>query len=186
MKFFIGHRRAAQEIEVIQIQPERAVGLEVEQFAADGVGVFRFAVGREAHEFVFAGIDAEAAVVRERGIEQPQRMRKTQLLQDLNFATAPAADGGGRPLPYAVNRQDRRLVKRRRIKCARGVRLVMCGKKDLAIGPQPGHFRADRLAQIQLFAEPVGQARSERCANRRARPPDTFPSRRANFKTGLS
>ena len=43
--------------------------------------VFRLAVGREPHHLVLAGIDLEAGVVGEGGIEQPERMREVDLLE---------------------------------------------------------------------------------------------------------
>jgi len=67
------------------------------------------------------------------------------------------ADGRGGPFADAVNRQNRRLVKRRRIKRAGRVGLVVFGKKDRAIGTQSGQFTANGFAQIQFLAEPVGQ-----------------------------
>src|ERR1035437_8949160 len=69
------------------------------------------------------GINAEAAVVRERGIDQSERVRKAQLLQHFDFTSAPVTDGCGRPFADAVNRENRRLIIRRRIKRAGCVRL---------------------------------------------------------------
>ena len=43
---------------------------------------------------------------------------------------APAADRRRRPLADAVDGEDRRLVERRRIERARGVRQVVLGKED--------------------------------------------------------
>ena len=72
VELVIGHGGAAQKIEEVKIQPKRAVRLDFYQFPADRIGKFRFAVWRQAHEFVFTGVDAEAAIVRERGIKQPE------------------------------------------------------------------------------------------------------------------
>jgi hypothetical protein len=102
VKLFIRHRRAAQKIEIIQIQPERVVRLEIEQFVADGVGEFRFTIRREAHELVFAGIDAEAAVVSERQINEPKRMREAQLFLHLDFVARAVTDGRGRPFSHTA------------------------------------------------------------------------------------
>ena len=162
MKLFIRHRRAAQKIEVVQVQPERAVGLHVKECIADDVGELRFTVRRETHEFVFARVDAEAAVVRERGIDQTERMREAQLLEHLDFTSATGPDGRGGPLAHAVNRQDRRLVERRWIKRTGRVRLVMFGKKNFTVSTQPRQLGTDGFAQIQFLAKPVGQDRGKR------------------------
>ena len=80
-----GHRQAVQEIEVAQVEAQRAVGFEVEQFFAHRVRKARRAAGREAHEFVFAAVHAEAAERRDRRVEQPERMRKRERLEQLDF-----------------------------------------------------------------------------------------------------
>ena len=95
-------------------------------------------------------------------IDQAERIREAQLLQYFDFAPATVADGGGRPFADAVNRENCRLVKRRRIKRAGRVRLVMFREKNLAIRPKSRQFRANRLAQIQFLAEPVRQHRRKR------------------------
>ena len=71
----VGHRQAGEIVEVLLVQPERAVFLQVDQLVVDQVDVLRLAVRREAHDLVFAGIDLEARVVRERGIQQTRASR---------------------------------------------------------------------------------------------------------------
>ena len=46
-------------------------------------------VGRQPHDLVLAGIDPEAGIIGEGGIEKPQGMRKTYLLLDLNLLPRP-------------------------------------------------------------------------------------------------
>ena len=58
----------------------------------DGVGVDRFAVRGEAHEFVFAAVDPEPAEIRERGVEHPQRMGEVDLLDQFGFIIVTRAD----------------------------------------------------------------------------------------------
>ena len=91
IELVVGHAQAGAIVEIGLVQPERAVGLEVDQVVEDELGVFRLAVGRESHHLVFARIDLEAGVVGERRIEQPERMREVQLLAHLQMIAAPEA-----------------------------------------------------------------------------------------------
>ena len=68
-----GHGEAGRVVEVALVEPERAVVLQVDQMLEDQVGVLGLAVGREAHHLVFAGVDLEAGVVGEGGVEQAER-----------------------------------------------------------------------------------------------------------------
>ena len=124
------HRQALAVVEVLHVEPEAAVGLEVDQVLRDQVVVDGPAVGREAHQLVFAAVDLEAAVVGERGIEQPERVRKLQLLRQLDLVAAPDAQRRRAPLADAVERQDGRFVERAREKRARRVALVVIGEDE--------------------------------------------------------
>ena len=73
-----GHRQPLAVVEVIHVEPEAAVGLEVDQALEDQVLVDRPAVGGQAHQLVFAAVDLEAAVIGERRIEQAERVRETR------------------------------------------------------------------------------------------------------------
>ena len=66
------HRQPLAVVEVVHVQPHAAVGLEIDHALANDIGVYRFSVRRETHQFVFAAIHLEAAVVGERRIEQPE------------------------------------------------------------------------------------------------------------------
>ena len=72
----VGHRQALAVVEIVHVQPETAVGLEVDQVLRGSVPVDRPAVGRQAHQLVFAAVDLEAAVVSECRVKQPERVRK--------------------------------------------------------------------------------------------------------------
>ena len=61
----VRHGQAGAIVEIVEVEPERAVGLQVDQIVVDQLGVFRLAVGREAHHLVLAGIDLEAGVIGE-------------------------------------------------------------------------------------------------------------------------
>ena len=68
----VGHAEAAEEIKVIQVQPERPVRLHIHQLVVNRLHMPRLTIGREAHQLVFPRVDPEAAVGCERRVEQPQ------------------------------------------------------------------------------------------------------------------
>src|SRR5437763_5346450 len=72
VEFAIGHREARHEIEVAQVEPERAIVSQINQLRENEIAEGRFAVRCETHHFVFAGVDAKTEVVSERGIEQTE------------------------------------------------------------------------------------------------------------------
>ena len=168
VELLIRHHEAPQEREVIHVQPERPIRLHVDELLANRADETRLAVGGKTHELVFARVDAEAAVGREGRVKQPEGMREAQLAQHLNRIAAPGADGGCRPFADAIDREDRRLFERRRIKRARRMRQVMLGEKNRALAPQPRQFFANGFAQIQLLPQPRRQhARPGRQSARR-------------------
>ncbi len=117
----VGHGQADAVIEVVEVEPERTVGLQVDQLVEDHPGIARLAVGREPHQLVFARIDLEAGVIGERRVQQPERMGEMDLLDDLEPVVAPERERAGRPLSDAVQRQYRCRGVRRRKKGAGGV-----------------------------------------------------------------
>ena len=131
--FADGHRQPLAVVEVRHVHAERAVVLQVDQVLEDQVGVLRLAVGGQAHELVFAGVDLEAGVVGEGRVEQAERVREPELVRQLDPVAPADAEAGGRPLADAVEREDRRLLERRREERAGGVRLVVLGE-DEALG----------------------------------------------------
>ena len=73
-EFLRGHAQARAVVKVAQVQGEGAVGFEVDDVFEQGVGEAWPAVGCEAHELVFAGVDAEPAIRRKRRVKQPDRV----------------------------------------------------------------------------------------------------------------
>ncbi len=67
-----GHAQAGAVIEVLHVHAERAVGFQIQQSIVDDLRIARLAVGREAHQFVFAGINFEPGIVGKRRIKQSQ------------------------------------------------------------------------------------------------------------------
>ena len=104
MEFGGGHRQTLAIVEVRHVHPERSVFLDVDQRGFDLLRKLlcpfgtRISIRRQAHEFVFAGVDAEAKEVGKGGVQEPERMRKTQFLQDRDILALAMADGRGRPV----------------------------------------------------------------------------------------
>ena len=73
----IGHRQPLAVVEVLHVEPEAAVGLQVEELLQDQVVIDRPAIGGQAHQLVFAAVYLEATIIRECRIEQAQRVRET-------------------------------------------------------------------------------------------------------------
>jgi hypothetical protein len=137
--------------------------------AQDEIDVSRLAVWRESHELVLAAVDRESAVVRERRIEQPERVRKVQLVEQRDAIALPRADARRRPLAHAVECENRGLLERRWKKRAGRVRFVVFRKNEA-----PPVLPAQRVAQaareVQLLPDPDGQRLSKRAeATRRVR-----------------
>ena len=74
--------------------------------------VLRFAVRRESHHLVLTGVHSETGEVGEGRVEQPERMWKPQLVDDLELVTAANANRRRRPFANAIHRHDRRLLER--------------------------------------------------------------------------
>ena len=92
-------------------------------------------IGREPHELVFAAIDLETAIIREGGVQEPQRVREVKLAEDLDVLALSPPDRRRRPFSHAVEGEDRGFLEGRRIKSAGRVRKVMLGELS---GPCPG------------------------------------------------
>src|SRR5262249_55536424 len=112
MKPFARHAEARAEIEVIEVQPEGTVRLEVHHAVENHAGVLWLPIRREPDDLVLAGIDLEARVIRERGIEKAERVGKVNLSVHLQAVPRADADRGRRPLADTIHREDDRLFER--------------------------------------------------------------------------
>ena len=98
----VRHREAGEIVEVLLVKRERAVFPQVDELGEDHVDVLRLAVRREPHHLVLARIHLEAGVIRERGVQEAQRVGPMELLQDLDVAPAAHPVRRGCPLPYPI------------------------------------------------------------------------------------
>ena len=98
-----GHAQAGRVLEEAHVEPERAVGLDVDEVAADQLRVARLAIGREAHHLVLARVHPEAGVRGEGRIEQARASAES---------AAPSVARGARPIrprprPWPTRRRRR-------------------------------------------------------------------------------
>ena len=107
-----GHGQAGAIVEILQIEPEGAVGLDIDQVVANQRCKTRLAVGRETHQFVFAAVDLESRVVGECGIEQAQGVGETYFALQFKLVAASDRERGGCPFAHSVERQHGRFMER--------------------------------------------------------------------------
>ena len=158
----IGHAQSGAVVEVVHVETERAVVLHVDEMVADLLHEPRLAIGREAHHLVLAGVDLEAGVVRERGIQQAQRVREVDLANDLEICAVADRERSRRPLADAIHGQHGGALERRRIERARRMTQVVLGEEQPCI---PVDAVAERRLQClrkdvlleQLVLHPHGQ-----------------------------
>src|SRR4051794_11179318 len=96
----------------------------------DLIGILRFTVRGEAHEFVLCRVDLESGEVSERAIEEAEGVRESERLKDLDFVGLAVANARSVPFPHSVHCQDSRVVEGRREECTCRVRLVMGREND--------------------------------------------------------
>src|SRR5205823_1035870 len=97
--------------EVRQVELEPAARLEVDQ-GFDLTHVTRFAVRREAHDLEFVAVVREAEILREREIQQPERVRKVHALADMEAGALDLSPRRADEIAEAVNRAHGRIVER--------------------------------------------------------------------------
>src|SRR5690606_19670053 len=96
-KALVGEAVADDEVEAVEVEAKRAVVLEPQQVLADGVGKARRAIRCQAHQLVFARVDTKPTKMRERAVEQAQRVREANRRERPNLGAATVGDRGGLP-----------------------------------------------------------------------------------------
>ena len=172
-KAFVGHGEAGAIIEIGEIEAERAVRLQIDQVVEDELCVFRLAIGREPHHLVFAGVDLEAGVIGRGRIQEAQRMREMDLLENLELA---AVAGRGRcrgPLADAVHGEYGRILERRGIEGRGRVAQMVLAEQQLGaveLRRKLLQFVREQALLEQLFLQPQRDRHLERAeAARRQR-----------------
>ena len=72
MKSLARHRQALTVVEVLHVEPQTAVGLQIDEMLQDLVAIHGTAVRGKPHQLVFAAVDLESAIVGERRVEKPE------------------------------------------------------------------------------------------------------------------
>src|SRR4051812_48980822 len=161
-----GHGQTAEVIEVLLIQPERAVLAQVDELTKNDIHVARLPVRSETHHLVFTGIHLEAGVIGKGGVQQPERVWPSELRENFQIAPLAQADRRGRPFTDAVHRQDGGFLKRRRKERARRVGLVMLGIEKR---PFVAAKRFTKLAigkELLLYPERAGLEKGSKAPRR--------------------
>ena len=77
----VGHAQPAAVIEVPLVEPERAVVESVEQMGVNPVHVPRLPERREPHQLVLSAVHLESRLVRERRVQEAERIGEAKLLE---------------------------------------------------------------------------------------------------------
>ena len=150
--------------EVIEVQAERAVALHAHD-VAHGVYLRRFAVGREAHDFVLIAVMRKAEKLRYGGVEDPERVWKADFAEDFDLVLRGDAPHRADEVTETVHRQDRSIVERRDKVRGRQVRAVMLDMMQ----PRLQRFEPERLFQFVFDPrnlQPIGEPLPDRAERR--------------------
>src|SRR5579871_5577283 len=139
------------EAEVIHVERKRSITVLFDQLP-HLVHVSRHTVGRHAHYFVFALNHFKPEECGERAIQQPDRVREFDLLQQTDVASVADPIGSGNPFPNSINRKNGSFVEWRTQVSARRMRQVMFTKQYLFL--TYAEFRLERAADPQFIDHP--------------------------------
>src|SRR5262249_39926306 len=128
MEALARHRETLAVVEVLHVEPEAAVGLDVDQMLFDQIAILRCAVGCQTHQLVLTAAHLEAAVIRERGVQKAERVRKLQMLGECDRIARAEAHRRRAPLADAVKGENCSLLKRTRVESTRRMTFVMVGE----------------------------------------------------------
>ena len=121
------------------------------------IAVHWLAKGSQAHQLVFAAVHLEAAVRGEGGVEQAERMRKLEVVGQLDAIASAHSHSRGAPFADAVERENGRRIKWRWEERTGGMALVVVGI-DSGARVGPGSPRSMVLAGRSLFLSQPGIA----------------------------
>ena len=123
--------------------------------------VFRLAIGGEAHHLVFAGVDLEAGVIGRGGIQQAERMREVDLLEDFELVAVANSGRRRRPFADAVHGEHRRILIRRGVeRRSRVAQMMLAEQKLLAV--ELGRERLQLVGEQALLEQLLLQPERDR------------------------
>src|SRR6185437_282741 len=128
-----GHFRAAfmmREITKVETETERSFGAND---VAELVKIRRRAISGEAHHLVFIAKLPEAQILRHRGVEHSERMRKCDGAIHANLRAFADSPHGAGEITQTIRREHDGMVKRGDKKCAGQMRLVMFDAMKLRV-----------------------------------------------------
>src|SRR3990172_7863991 len=106
----------------------------MDQVLANEIGIHRFAVRRETHELVFTGVDLESGEVGEGRVQEADRVREMNFLEQRDLVALALHYRGRGPLADAIHGENERILEWRRIERRGGVRQVVLGEQQLSTG----------------------------------------------------
>jgi hypothetical protein len=163
----IGHRQPGAIVEVFEIEPERAVGLEINEIVVDELREARRAVGREPHHLVLAGIDLEAGVVGEGRVQEPEAVGEMDFLGDREVAAVPDRGRRGGPFADAVEGEHRGPLERRGIERGGRVAQMVLAEQEPRLPVEFGVRGLELVGQQRLLEQLFAQPQRQRHAKRR-------------------
>ena len=92
------------------------------------VDIFWFSVGREAHNFVFPGIDFESEIIGKGAIQQAQRVWKLDFLLQFELVALTDSPTGGGSFTQTIHSKYGRTSERRCQESTGSVRIVVIAK----------------------------------------------------------
>ncbi len=146
----VRHGQRVDEREVVQVEAERAVVAEVDEVVAHELRVAGLAVRGQPHELVLARVDLEPAEVGDRAVQEAERVRVLDLLEQLDPVAVPGADRRRRPFPDPVDGEDRRALERRGVEGRGRVGGVVLGEEQVDVLAE---MATDPLLHPQLGPE---------------------------------
>lgn len=152
----VGHVQPVEIAEVVEVEAEGAILAQVEEVVQDELLVDGLAVGGQAHQLVFAGVDLEAGEVGEGRIEEAEGVGEAKLLEDLDPVVPADADGAGGPFAHAVEGEDGGGGEGRGEEGAGRVGLVVLGEVDAVADPDAQFVEVllDLHRDPQFLAQP--------------------------------
>ena len=133
--------------EAVEVQP-KAPALLQRHDLAHRVEIRRLAVRRQSHHLVFVAVVRKAEELRDRLVEDAERVRKIDALLDLDRGAAAHAPRRAGEVAEAVDGNDHRLRERRPVKGGRQMREVVLHRMRLA----PERLSRKRARQVRFDA----------------------------------
>src|SRR5262245_9990500 len=101
--------------EIIKVQPEGSIRQETDKLS-HAFEIRCFAVWREPHHLVFVAVVRESEILRQRLVEDAERVRKIDSLRHRKIRSRSKAPGRAGKISKTVHRYSERLLERRHVK----------------------------------------------------------------------